>query len=171
MVLKIWFKKLILCFYKTKRPIFTKSQVISNQFDSTISQSSNLRDTFFQFTRTHAGASLEGKGQDLPYPFSKIWKHCPNVGKKCADCGHLRVTLNFSFKMQFLRVSRRKNRRFFPAGSSFLLLYMIVYQSALKILGYGPALSMLLFWMFLKCQKMSGHCNINSNKLIPCFLK
>ena len=79
--------------------------------------------------------------------------------------------LNFSFKMQFLRVSRRKNRRFFPAGSSFLLLYMIVYQSVLIILGYGPALSMLLFWMFLKCQKMSGHYNINSNKLIPCFLK
>ena len=39
--------------------------------------------------------------------------------------------LNFSFKMQLLRVSRKKNRRFFPAGSLFLVLYMITYQSAL----------------------------------------
>ena len=39
--------------------------------------------------------------------------------------------LNFSFKVQFLRVSRRKNRRFFPVGSLFFVLYMIVYQSAL----------------------------------------
>ena len=39
--------------------------------------------------------------------------------------------LNFSFKMQFLRVSRRKNRRFFPAETFFLVLYMIAYQSAL----------------------------------------
>ena len=39
--------------------------------------------------------------------------------------------LDFSFKMQSLRVSRRNNRRFFPAGSFFLLLYMITYQSDL----------------------------------------
>ena len=39
--------------------------------------------------------------------------------------------LSFSFKMQFLRVSRRKNRRFFPVGPFFLVLYMITYQSAL----------------------------------------
>ena len=39
--------------------------------------------------------------------------------------------LNLSFKMQFLRVSRRKNRRFFTAGPFFLVLYMSVYQSAL----------------------------------------
>ena len=39
--------------------------------------------------------------------------------------------LNFSFKIQFLRVSRRKNRRFLPAGPFFLELYMIVHQSTL----------------------------------------
>ena len=39
--------------------------------------------------------------------------------------------LNFSFKMQFLRVSKRKNWTFFPAGPLFLVLYMIAYQSAL----------------------------------------
>ena len=33
--------------------------------------------------------------------------------------------------MQFLRVSRRKNRIFSPEGPFFLVLYMIVYQSAL----------------------------------------
>ena len=39
--------------------------------------------------------------------------------------------LNFLFKMQFLRVNRRKKQRFFPAEPFFLVLYMIVYQSAL----------------------------------------
>ena len=39
--------------------------------------------------------------------------------------------LNLSFKMQFLRVSWRKNLRFFSAGSFFLVLYIIAYQSAL----------------------------------------
>ena len=33
--------------------------------------------------------------------------------------------------MLFLRVSERKNQRFFPAGPFFLVLHMIVYQSAL----------------------------------------
>ena len=33
--------------------------------------------------------------------------------------------------MQFLRVSRGKNWRFFPAGPSFLVLQMTVYRSAL----------------------------------------
>ena len=35
--------------------------------------------------------------------------------KKCPDCDHLRV--KFSFRMQFLRVSKRKNQRFFPCGA------------------------------------------------------
>ena len=38
--------------------------------------------------------------------------------------------LNFSFKIQFLKVSRRKNQRFFPSGPFFLVLYMIVHQCA-----------------------------------------
>ena len=70
-----------------------------------------------------------GRGGGLPCPFSKIGKKCPNFVEKCPDCGHRR--LSFSFKMQFLRVSRRKNRRFFPAGPFSLVLYTIVYQSAL----------------------------------------
>ena len=39
--------------------------------------------------------------------------------------------LNFSFKMQFLRVCRRKNRRSFPVEPFFPVLYMIIYQSPL----------------------------------------
>ena len=35
--------------------------------------------------------------------------------------------LNFSLKVQFLRVSRRKNRRFFPPGPFFFALYVIAY--------------------------------------------
>ena len=41
--------------------------------------------------------------------------------------------LNFSFKMQFLRVSRRQKRRFFRKGSFFRVLYLIVSQSALNL--------------------------------------
>ena len=39
--------------------------------------------------------------------------------------------LNFSSKMQFLKVSWRKNRRFFPAVPFFFVLQMIIYRSAL----------------------------------------
>ena len=51
--------------------------------------------------------------------------------------------LNFSFKIQFLRVSRRKNQRFLPAGLFFLELYMIVHQSTL-ILENSTALKKIL---------------------------
>ena len=39
--------------------------------------------------------------------------------------------LNFSFKVQFLRVYRRRNWRFFSAGPFFFVLLMIVYRSTL----------------------------------------
>ena len=39
--------------------------------------------------------------------------------------------LNFSFKGQFLRISRRKNRRFFKVGLLFFVLLMIFYRSVL----------------------------------------
>ena len=70
-----------------------------------------------------------GKGERSPCLFSKIGKKCPNLGKNALIV--VIYGLNFSFKRQFLRVSRRKNRRFFPAGPFFLVMYMIVYQSAL----------------------------------------
>ena len=34
--------------------------------------------------------------------------------------------LNFSFKMQFLRVLRRKSQKFFPVGPFFLVLQKII---------------------------------------------
>ena len=64
-------------------------------------------------TRGREGEGVRGGG--LPYPFSKIGKSALICGKTCPDWGHLWV--KFSFKMQFLRVSRRKNRRFFPYGA------------------------------------------------------
>ena len=54
-------------------------------------------------------------GEVSPALFQKLEKSALICGKKRPDCGHLRVKL--SFKMQFLRVSRRKNRRFFPCGT------------------------------------------------------
>ena len=75
---------------------------------------------------TEASAYLEGeRGRRSPLPFSKIGKKCPNAVIVVI------YGLNFSFKIQFLRISTRKNRRFFPAGPFFFVLYMIVYQSVL----------------------------------------
>ena len=37
---------------------------------------------------TRAGVGGEGGG-DLLSPFLKIGKKCPNLEKKCPDCGHL----------------------------------------------------------------------------------
>ena len=57
-----------------------------------------------------------GGGGEVVCPalFQKLEKNALVCGKKCPDCGLL---LWSSFKMQFLRVSRRKNRRFFPCGA------------------------------------------------------
>ena len=33
----------------------------------------------------------EGRGGGLPCPFWKTGKKCPNLVKKCPDCGHLWV--------------------------------------------------------------------------------
>ena len=55
----------------------------------------------------------EGMGLGLLHPFLRIRKIFPNFGENALIV--VIYELNFSFKMQFLRVSRRKNRRFFPA--------------------------------------------------------
>ena len=67
-------------------------------------------------------------GAMSPLPFFRNWKKCPSFGQKCPDSGYLWV--KFSFKMQFLRVSKKKPD-IFPCGAKFfLVLYMIVYPSA-----------------------------------------
>ena len=61
--------------------------------------------------------------------FFLIEKKCPNFGKKCPDCDCLWV--KFFIYNEFLRVFRRKSRRFFPVGPFLLALQMIIYQCAL----------------------------------------
>ena len=56
-----------------------------------------------------------GRGEVSPALFEKLEKSTLICGNKCPNCGHLWV--KFSFKMQFLRVSRRKNWRLFPRGA------------------------------------------------------
>ena len=59
-------------------------------------------------------------GERSPLPFFKNWKKWPNFGKNA-----LIVTiygLNFSFKIEFLRASKKKKWRFAPAGPLFLVL-------------------------------------------------
>ena len=68
-------------------------------------------------------------GEVYPALFQKLKKSALNLEKiACGHCGLIVAIyeLNFLFKMQFSRVSRRKNRRFFPAGPFFLVLYLIV---------------------------------------------
>ena len=70
----------------------------------------------------------EGEG-GLPCSFSKIGKKCSNLEKNSvivAIYGY-----NFSFKMRYLSVSRRKTHNFFPAEPFFLVLQVNVYHSAL----------------------------------------
>ena len=69
-----------------------------------------------------------GGGGGLPCPFSKIGKKNILFLEKITLIVVI-YGLNFSFKIQFLRASRRKNRRFLPAGPFFLELHMIVHQS------------------------------------------
>ena len=60
----------------------------------------------------------------LPCPFSEIKKSALILGKTLTVVIY---RLNFLFKGQFLRVSRKKPRRLFPAGLLFFVLWMIVY--------------------------------------------
>ena len=53
-----------------------------------------------------------GGGEVSPVLFQKLEKSALICGKICRDYGHLWV--KFSFKMQFLRVSKQRNQRFFP---------------------------------------------------------
>ena len=70
-----------------------------------------------------------GEGGVSPTLFQKLGKNALILGKNALIA--LLYGLNFLFKMQFLRVSRKKPGNF-PAGQNlFLVLYMIVYQSAL----------------------------------------
>ena len=64
--------------------------------------------------------------------------------------------------MQFLRVSRRKNRRFFPAENFFFVLYMIIYQRAL-IPSKLPCPKKLVtpwFWLLLSLGKNSRELDL-----------
>ena len=95
--------------------------------------------------------------QGFPCPFSKIGKNCPNFTKKCPDCGHL--WQNFSFKMKFLRVFRRKTRRFFHYGT---FLSRVVGECLSKcpnskktplpqkIPGYAPVILKATIIVFIK---------------------
>ena len=54
------------------------------------------------------GPNQRGEGgESLPCPFSKIGRKCPNLGKYALIV--VIYGLNFSFKMQFFRVSRKKD--------------------------------------------------------------
>ena len=79
---------------------------------------------------TRGGEKGLGEGEEVSSAFfQKLEKSAPFLGKNAlivVICG-----LTFSFKIQVLKVSRRKNRKFFSVKPFFLVLYMIVYPSAL----------------------------------------
>ena len=86
-------------------------------------------------------------GAWCPLPFFRNWKKCPSFGQKCPDSGYLWV--KFSFKMQFLRVSKKKPE-IFPCGASFSRVVHDCLSKCpnskktplhLKISSYAPATS------------------------------
>ena len=81
----------------------------------------NRKTTQYDFLN-YTGTWLERKGEDLLSSFSKIGKKCPNFAKKCPS--YINYVLNFSFKILFLRISKRKNPKFFPTRPFFLMLLM-----------------------------------------------
>ena len=71
-----------------------------------------------------------GKGREVfPALFPKLGKSALVLGKKCPDCGHLWV--KFFISSAVFKSFQEKNRRFFPAGPFFVVLWMIVYRSAI----------------------------------------
>ena len=59
-----------------------------------------------------------GEGGGLPFPFLKIGKKCPNLEKKCADCGHLQV--EFVIQNKMFKSFQEKNPEIFTLrGFSF----------------------------------------------------
>ena len=62
--------------------------------------------------------------------FFKNWKKVPQFSEKNILIVVI-YGINFSFKIQFLEVSRRNNWEFLPMVAFFLVPYMIPYQSAL----------------------------------------
>ena len=73
--------------------------------------------------------------------------------------------LNFSIKIQLLRVSRRKSGNFFPAGPFLLVLYMTVYQSAL-ILRKLPCPKNVLITRMVSIVKSVCCCSKQLNWLV-----
>ena len=109
----------------------------------------------------------EGRGKVCPALFQELEESTLILGKNALIV--VIYGLNFLFKMQFLRVSRRKNRRFFPAGPFFLVLYMIVYQSALiprKLPCPKKSLVTRLIvvsFQLITCRKICKHYLLTSN--------
>ena len=77
-----------------------------------------------------AGALLEGEWGEVSPALVKKLDKSALIWRKNALIVVI-YGLNFSFKMQFLIVSRRKSQEFFPMAPFFFVLYMIAYQSAL----------------------------------------
>ena len=55
-----------------------------------------------------------GGGGRSPLPFFENWKKCPNLGKKCPNCVHLRVKC-----LVFKSFQAKKPDIFLPAGHFF----------------------------------------------------
>ena len=92
-------------------------------------ESHNKNKRSFMIIRTNHNfqvSNLRGEGREVSSAL--FWKY----EKSALILGKTLIVviygLNFLFKVQFLRVSRRKNRRFFPpAGPLFFVLQTIVF--------------------------------------------
>ena len=84
-----------------------------------------IKESFFRNRRV----TREGEGGGLPCLFLKIGKKCPNLEKKCPDCGHLYVKFVIQNEV-FKSFQALKRGNFYLAGLFFLVLQVNVYRSA-----------------------------------------
>ena len=84
-----------------------------------------MKKTARLYDGVETSAQLGGGG--LPCPFLEIGKMCTKFGKKSLVA--VIYELNFSFQVQFFSIAifSRKNRRFFPAGPFFFVLFIEVF--------------------------------------------
>ena len=97
--------------------------------------------TFAIRKQTHNQRGKEGEKSLVPF-FRKLEKSALIFGENALIA--VIYGLTFLFTVQFLRISRRKNQRFFSAGPFFFVLQMIVYQSALIPKKLPPSLKKFL---------------------------
>ena len=113
--------KLLRTTFFKRTPLVVACAIPYENQDKILYCSVNRKTTQYDFLN-YTGTWLERKGEDLLSSFSKIGKSVLILRKSALVISI--YVLNFSFKILFLRISKRKNPKFFPTRPFFLMLLM-----------------------------------------------